>query len=392
MSNYHTDRIKKLSDLLKEHNIDLAIILQNVDLYYLTGTLCQGALLINQEGKYVFAVAKPFSRAVEETSLENVTDLGSMRNLPEVIADFSPDAVTTAGFELDTVPWKIINRIKKQFPDNLKMKDISPQLKSLRSLKDDEEINLIRKSGDILSKAFAYLPHLIQVGKTELEIAADLESFMRKLGHQGFLRVRKYNMELYYGSLGTGSTVAHPTLFDGPVGNKGLYKAVPYFCSKREVKAGDTFMVDIMAGYKGYMADATRTYHLPPYADQIKKAHKIAIAIDRHARTLLQPGTSPEQIYLDALKIAKKHQLDEHFMGFDSNRVKFVGHGVGLEIDELPVLAKRFVNKLQAGNVIAVEPKFFFANGAAGIENTYIINRNGFENVIDYPNDLVLLP
>ncbi|MDA3863548.1 MAG: Xaa-Pro peptidase family protein [Deltaproteobacteria bacterium] len=392
MNNYHTNRIKKLSDLLKEHNIDLAIILQNVDLYYLTGTLCQGALVINQEGKYIFAVAKPYARAVAETSLEKVTDLGSMRYLPEVIAEFSPEAVKTSGFELDTVPWKIINRIKKQFSDNLKLKDISPLLKSLRALKDDDEIKLIRKSGDILSKTFAHLPQLIRVGKTELEIAADLESFMRKLGHQGFLRVRKFNMELYYGSLGTGSTVAYPTLFDGPVGNKGLYKAVPYFCSQRKVKAGDTFMVDIMAGYKGYLADATRTYHLPPYAEHIKKAHEIAIGIDRHTRILLKPGTSPEQIYLDALKIAEKHQLDSNFMGFDSNRVKFLGHGVGLEIDELPVLAKKFVNKLQAGNVIAVEPKFFFANGAAGIENTYIINENGFENVIDYPNDLVLLP
>ncbi len=382
------ERIQKLARQLSEQQVDLAIILQNVDLYYFTGTLVQGFLLVAPDGRYRFCVQKPVSRAREESPLEVVPIQGMRDWGPQIQGFLGGQPCRAWGTETDVAPWDIVNKLRDILPDAA-IRNISPAIRSLRAVKDGEEQGHIRAAGAILASTYEALSKFLRPGLTELEVAAFIESHMRRAGHQGVLRVRKWNMELYYGALGVSSTVRHPTLFDGPVGGAGLYPAAPYFAGRARLEASDTLMVDLMAGVHGYLADATRTFALGELPRETLRIHDVLLQIQEAARQRLVPGETGENLYQEAMVRAREAGIEEGFMGFAENRVRFLGHGVGLEIDELPVLAPRFTEPFAAGMVVAVEPKHFSETLCTGVENTFIVAPGGGECVVDFPSGIV---
>jgi Xaa-Pro aminopeptidase len=392
MKSRYLNRIKKLSLKMEESEIDLCIILQNVDLYYFTGTLPQGVLTISKDNKYFFGVIKPLERAITESPLKNIFPMKSMRELYKIIEKLELKDVKTIGLETDVVPWIIVERIRTTYP-NAKVVNISKQIREIRAVKEEIEINEIKKSGKILSETFKEIKKILKNNFNELHVAAEIESFMRKKEHQGYIRVRKFNFELYYGALGIGTSVCYPSSFDGPVGAKGLYASVPYFSGREKIKKSDTVLVDLMAGVEGYLCDGTRTYLIQGIEkhEEIFEVHQFALELQEEIRKKLKPGVIPENIYLSIMEKVKNSPWSENFMGWQNNKVGFIGHGVGLEIDELPVLAKGFKIPLVEGNVIAVEPKFFFGNQACGIENTFLVTSKGGEKLIPFADDIIVV-
>ncbi len=387
--NHHEDRISRLAAILDETGTDLCVILQNVDMYYFTGTLVQGFLLVKPDGNYCFCVQKPISRAMEESRLQPVNEASSPKKWEGIVKDFCQGkSIRKLGMETDVVPWDLANLFANMFPQ-AKLVNISPPIRKLRSIKNETELDAIRRAGVILGETFEALACHLSLGMKELEIAAFVEQKMRLLGHQGVMRVRKFNMELYYGALGVSASVRQPTLFDGPVGSGGLYAAAPFFAGNAPFLPGDTLMVDLMAGVEGYLADGTRTYALEPVPDEIGSAHQALLEILETTRRGLVPGAIPEQLYQQALDLAAKAGISEGFMGFGENRVRFLGHGLGLEIDELPVLAPRFSEPLEENMVVAVEPKLFTPTFATGVEDTFIVTPFGGEAVIPCPDGIL---
>lgn len=382
-------RIGHLAAKLAENRMDLAIILQNVDLYYYTGTLSQGLLLVDAEGRHRFCVQKPVSRAREESPLP-VIPVSGMREWGPQIKDFLGNrSCRTVGMETDVVPWDVVQFVREILPD-AQVRGISGIIRAQRAMKDDGEQRCIEAAGAILSSTYEALRGFLRPGLTELEVAAFIESHMRKAGHQGILRVRKWNMELYYGAMGISSSVRRPTLFDGPVGSLGLYPAAPYFSGKAILQSPDTLMVDLMAGVDGYLADATRTFAIGDIPRETLRVHEVLMQIEEDARKRLVPGENGENLYRNALEQARAAGIEEGFMGFSENRVRFLGHGVGLEIDEFPVLAMRFTEPFATGMAVAVEPKHF-AEFCTGVENTFIVTPDGGRRVVDFPSDIVFI-
>jgi Xaa-Pro aminopeptidase len=367
---------------------DAMIVLQNVDLFYLTGTVQDGVLWFPRVGEPVFAVRKSLARAREESPLDEVVPFHRYSDLPSLIP--SPGGVL--GLEFDVVPVATRDRIAGAVP-TAKLVDQSMAIRQARAVKTAFELDAIRRAAEILDQAFLDIPGQLRKGLREFELGARLEYVMRMCGHQGFIRVRRFNMEMFYGAVAFGETAAYPHNFDGPVGVRGLYPAVPLNGSDRELGVGEPVMVDLCGGFGGYIADASRAYSLGQPDPQILETHAFLLELNRWIESRLRPGAVPEEILSGAMERVEATSYREHFMGAGDNRVRFIGHGVGLELDELPVIAPGFSAPLEVGMVLAVEPKVFFPGlGGGGIENTYAITADGFEKLNRVEEEWIVVP
>src|SRR5712691_6309681 len=354
-------RVRKFMDC------DALVILQNVDQYYLTGTLQTGVLWFPREGEPLLAVRKSFERAKIESAVKNVVPLKTYSDLPGLI----PNPGETVGFEGDVVPLATYQQVSKYCAKS-KIVDGSMDVRNARAVKTPYEVECIRRAAQQLDTMFLDIPSQLHEGLAEFELAARIEYVLRMAGHQGLTRVRRFNMEMHYGAVSFGETASYPHAFDGPVGVRGLYAAAPMMGSRRVLKRNEPVMIDVCGGYAGYIADGSRTYSLGPVSQQMRETYKYIVELNTWIEDQLRPGNIPSQIYQEILDRIAKTSFAAHFMGAGENQVRFVAHSVGLELDETPVIAPKFDAPLEAGVVLAVEPKVFYPGlGGIGVENKY---------------------
>src|SRR2546426_8145940 len=362
-------RVRKFMDC------DALVILQNVDKYYLAGTLQTGVLWFPRDGEPLLAVRKSYERAKVESAVKNLVPLKTYSELPALI----PNPGETVGFELDILPVATYQQVSKYFPKS-KIVDGSAAVRNGRAVKTPYEIEHIRRAAQQLDKMFLDIPSQLREGLPEFELAAHIEYVMRMAGHQGLIRVRRFNMEMYYGAVSSGDTASYPHAFDGPVGVRGLYPAAPAMGSRKLLQRGEPLMIDVCGGYAGYIADGSRTYSIGPVSSQMRDTHQYILELNGWIEDQLRPGNIPSEIYFRILdRVAKTTSFSAHFMGAGENQVRFVAHSVGLELDEIPVIAPKFDTPLEPGVVLAVEPKVFYPGlGGVGTENTYVVTEGGF--------------
>jgi Xaa-Pro dipeptidase len=257
--------------------------------------------------------------------------------------------------------------------------DGSMIVRETRMIKDAYEIGRIQEAARIVDLALEHAIAHVREGMSEFALMSLIETTLRQHGHLGLMRMRGYNQEIITGMVGSGAAAAEPTYFDGPAGGRGLSPASPQSSSRKRIELNEPILIDIGCCIDGYVIDQTRTVVVGGLDDRLTFAYHIAEHILRSTEALLRPGTFCDDLYLRALEQAAEAGLSEFFMGYGADQVKFLGHGIGLEIDELPVLAKGFKLPLEAGMVIAIEPKFTFpGRGVVGIENSYLITSEGF--------------
>ena len=286
-----------------------------------------------------------------------------------------PNPGQTLGFELDVVPVSTYEQVAKQFKTS-RLVDASLVLRKARGVKTSYEIECIRQAAQQLDRAFLEIPTELREGMKEIDLGARIEFVMRTAGHQGLTRVRRFNMEMHYGAVSFGDTAAYPHSFDGPVGVRGLYTAVPAMGGRKELRRGEPVIVDIVGGCAGYIADGTRVYSLGRLPQELQDAHAYVLELNSWIEEQLIPGTVPGELYAKILERVGKSPYATRFMGAGENQVKFVAHSVGLELDELPVIAPKYDVPFEANTVMAVEPKIFFPGiGGVGTENTYVIRQ-----------------
>jgi Xaa-Pro aminopeptidase len=363
---------------------DSLIILQNVDQYYLTGTLQTGVLWFPREGEPLLAVRKSFERAKIESAVKNIVPLKTYSELPALI----PNPGDTVGFELDILPVATYQQVSKHFSKS-KIVDGSIPVRYARAVKTPYEIECIRRAAKQLDVMFLDIPKQLHEGMAEFELAARIEYVLRMEGHQGFTRVRRFNMEMFFGAVSFAETAAYPHAFDGPVGVRGLYAAAPTMGSRRTLKRNEPVMVDICGGYAGYISDGSRTYSVGPVSQQMRDTYHYILELNSWIEEQLRPGNVPSRIYDAILDRVAKTSFASHFMGAGENQVRFVAHSVGLELDEIPVIAPKFDTPLEQGVVLAVEPKVFYPGlGGVGVENTYLITDGACERLTVCPMEI----
>src|SRR6188768_790166 len=371
----------------REMTCDALIVLQNVDLYYLTGTIQNGVLWFPREGEPLLAVRKSYERAKTESALHNIVPLKSYSELPALI----PAPGATLGLELDVVPVSTYQQIAKQFPGS-KLIDGSMAIRLARGIKTQYEIECIRHAARQLDIMFEDVATQLREGMAEYELCARIEHVLRMAGHQGLTRVRRFNMEMFYGAVSFGDTAAYPHGFDGPVGVRGRYTAVPAMGGLNRLRRGEPVVIDVCGGYAGYIADGTRIYSLGPVSAELRDAHQFILELNEWIESQLMPGNIPGDIYDEILQRVSKTPYASRFMGIGGNQVRFVAHSVGLELDEIPVIAPKYSVAFEAGNVMAVEPKIFFEGiGGIGTENTYLLTNHGPERLTRAPQEIYIV-
>jgi len=382
-------RINKLQEKMGEEEVELTLLIQNVDLFYFSGTIQKGFLFIPLGEKPVFFVQKNYERATMESPLRCIKTQG-IKTLPNLLREFGLKG-KRVGMELDVVPVSLFYKIKDLFRE-WEIMDISEQIKEVRSVKSEFEITQIKKSGKIIDKVFSEAKYYLKEGMSELELDAILNSIGRTNGHQGFLRMRGFNQEMPNIYVLSGDDACMTSFCDAPISGYGATPAIAQGSSARRIERDRPIIIDYGGGYNGYITDETRVFVIGRLKRQLERAYRTALNIVEDMESFAKEGVLAVQIYERAKEIAAKEGLAPYFMGYGEEKVSFVGHGLGLEINEWPIIGRGFNRPLQAGMVFAFEPKFIFpGEGAVGIEMDYIVSKGGVERVTQFPGEIISL-
>ena len=380
------DRILRLQGMLRSKDIQAALFILPIDVYYFSGTRQNAILWIPADGPPMLLVRKSLSRAREESPIADIRPFPPSKEFAAVFSDHQ----TCIGMTFDAVPIQQHLFYTRALPGR-SFVDISMMVRELRSVKSPFELEQLRHSAGKLASVFAEVPHFLKAGMRELDLSAEMEYRLRKAGPEGYIRMRAFNQELFFG-LAVSSGGLNGGFFDGPVTGKGLSSASPHGASYEEILPKQPVLMDFVGVFNGYIADMTRTFVIGTLDEELQRAFDVAIDIQEIVRKGMKPGVVGEELFLAAASMAEHAGLGSCFMGMPGQQAKFVGHGVGLELDELPVLAKGFSMLLQANQVIAVEPKFVIpGKGVIGIENTFVVTAEGGLRLSDLPDDIVFL-
>ncbi len=382
-------RIKGLKALMAAQGIDFAVIMQNVDMFYFTGTIQKGMLVVALDREPLLFIEKSVNRAKLDTPL----DVIPIKRDREVKKTLEEEGILKGkgGMELDVVPVMVFERFKNVvgWQDFV---DVSHLIKELRMVKSPYELGQIRKSGAIVARVFDRAREVIREGVSEMEIDALLVAEGRRLGHHGFLRMRGFNQEMMNAYVFAGYTSAVASYADVPIGGVGVTPAIAQSSSFLQVQRGIPVLVDYGGGFNGYVTDETRAFTVGPLQELFRKPYEVAREIVEDATSFGRVGVNATELYRRAYEMVKKAGLEENFMGHGEGQVSFIGHGLGLEINELPVITARHGRLLQEGMVFAFEPKFVFPGiGAIGIEVDFIVREERLERVTEWPIDIAYL-
>lgn len=385
-------RCKKLQALMGPAGLDAVLMLQNADLFYFTGSIQQGALYVPVAGDPIYMVRKDYGRARMESGLKEVVSFTSPKDIPAVLATFGYPKAKALGMELDVLPVALFQRFQKAL-DTATMVDATPLIRRVRAVKSDYEINIMKDAALQVDKVYKRAKEVIRVGMTDLELAAELEFTARKEGHQGISRMRGFNSELFYGHIFSGADSAAPAFLDTPLGGLGVNPSVGQGASYKVIQENEPIIVDFAGAFDGYLVDQTRIFCIGGLPDVLKKAYVDMYQIQNRLKEIARPGVSWGVIYDDCLALACEMGYRDHFMGSKGAQVSFIGHGIGVEIDEYPFIARGFNEQvLEEDMTFAFEPKAVFPGlGAVGIENTFRVSQNGLKHITFSNEELVIL-
>jgi Xaa-Pro aminopeptidase len=381
----HETRIARYQQALVERGLAGALLLNTVDVFYLSGTGQNATLFVPAAGAPVLLVRKSFVRAKAETGLADVRPFPSSRDLAAALG-----AKGRIGVAFEAVPQGTLDFWRRCLPD-AELVDAGAILREQRQVKSPAELAVLREGARRMCGVFAEIPSFLRAGLRELDLSAELEFRLRKAGNEGSPRLRAFNAHFFLGLALAGDGAAVPGAFDGPVVGGGLSAASPGGASERVVRAGEPVLFDFTSIHGGYVLDMTRIAVVGALAPELARALDVACAIQDELARNLRPGVPAVELWEHARAMAEQAGLGDRFMGPPGDQARFVGHGVGLELDELPVLAPGFKAPLREGQVIAIEPKFVFpGQGAVGIENTWAVTAQGGDKLTSFvPDDLI---
>jgi Xaa-Pro dipeptidase len=377
-------RTRRFQAALAQAGVQLALIVLNADLFYLTGTIQQGALLVPAEGEPVLLVRKDPERARVESPVKDIRPLGSLREMPPVIAEFGLGADAVVGMELDVVPVSVFRRYEALLP-GMAIKDCSPVIRAVRSVKSAYERAFTAEAAKIVDAGFRAAVETLRPGMTELELSAECEAAMRRVGNSN-VRTHQFNEDWPFGNVSAGPHAGLAGYTGNPLAGAGMSPAIGQGSGWRVIAPGDPVVVDLVSFAGGYYCDQTRIVSIGPVADDLAAGQRLCEEVQEVVRQTAKAGVLCGDVYKTAndwmTEQLASAGLDAYFMGAPNNQVPYIGHGVGLELDELPVLARGFKMVLEQDHVVACEPKLVFpGRGVVGVENTWRVTASGLEKI-----------
>ncbi len=373
------NRLAGIRKRMEEQGLEALLVVGKMNFYYLSGTTQDGLIFIPVEGSPLLMIKRELERAKVESPIQEVVALKSSREIPLLIQTHCQKLPVSLGLELDRLPVKDYFRFQELFP-GAKLTDSSSMLREARKIKSPFEINLMRKAGEIGKKAYHEGRKVLKKGMTEIEFGGLLEAAAKRYGHEGLLRVNSLNYEAYTWHVLSGLTGGIVSQSDSPMGGLGLSPAFPVGASLKVMGAHEPILVDFGTCYHGYQADETRMFSIGRMRQKFIDAYKACREIHDTVLEEARPGADGEAIFVRTLHLAEKLGYKDSYLGPPGLQTRFIAHGIGLELNELPFIARGRPAPLEEGMVFAVEPKIVFPReGSVGIENTVAITGKGCE-------------
>ena len=385
-------RTGKLQQLMQQDGLDAILLIQNADLFYFTGTVQQGMLYVPASGEPLYMVRKDFGRARMESGLKEIIPFRSPKDIGGVLDSCSYPRPKRAGMELDVVPVELYQRFAKAF-EGCEMVGATHLIRTVRAVKSDYEIAIMKDAALQVDRVYQRTKEVLRAGMSDLELAAELEFCARKQGHQGVIRMRGFNNELFYAQIFSGADSAVPAFLDTPLGGLGLTPAVGQSASYKTIRRGEPVIIDFAGAFDGYLVDQTRVFSIGPLPEKLMRAYEDMLRVQDKMMLTARPGVPWGEVYEQCHRYACELGYAEVCMGNPGAQVSFIGHGVGTEIDEYPFIARGFTDQLLEENMtFAFEPKAVFAGlGAVGIENTFRLAADGPKRITFSDEKLAIL-
>lgn len=371
------ERLQRFMQAMTRDNPDwdTALFLGKVNQFYFTGTMQDGMLLVRKDGSAWYFVRRSYERACDESPLENIYPMETYGDAVQVAGS----GLGNTYIESEIVTVGILDRLKRKF-DMLKTGSLDKTVLGVRAIKSPYELFWMEESGRQHDRLLMEIvPPMLREGISEAAFIAALYPKMVELGYQGYTRFAMFQNEMVIGQIGFGVSSLYPTNFDGPGGTTGISPAAPILGSRdKKLKKGDLVFVDIGYAVNGYCSDKTQVYMFgaKPSADVVS-IHRACMDMEARIAERLKPGAVPADIYNSEME-PLTDDFKTNFMGFGSRQVKFLGHGVGMHIDEMPLIAGGYREPLQENMTVALEPKKGIAGiGMVGVEDTYVVTKQG---------------
>jgi Xaa-Pro dipeptidase len=372
-------RLTRLRQVMAKEGMEAFLVVQKMDLYYLSGTSQDAILYVPLEGNPLLLVKRELERARVESPLQQAVGFTSPRQIPQLIREGMGGLPETLGIEMDMLPTRDYFRYQELF-SGVQFMDASPLIRDVRKIKSSFEVDLMKKAGEIGRKVYVKGKEILKEGMSEIEFGGLLEAEAKKVGHEGLLRVRSMNYEAYTWHVLSGVTGGIVSQSDSPMGGLGLSPAFPVGASLKAMRAHEPIVVDFGICYQGYQTDETRMFSIGRMERKFVDAYEACREIHDAVLSRTRPGADCEGIFQSTLDLAERLGYKDSYLGPPGLQTRFIAHGIGLELGEPPFLAQGQSYPLEAGMTFAVEPKIVFpGEGSVGVENTVVVTEEGYE-------------
>ncbi len=366
---------RRIQQAMRQEEADGCLLTMNMNLYYVSGQVFNGYFYLPAEGRPYWFVKR---LTVPETNQVHV--IRKPEQIPDFFRDLNLAMPRKLLLEADELSYNEYIRLQHVFRAEA-TGNASALIRHIRMIKTPWEIEQMRISARKHEAVYREIPACYRPGMRDIELQIEIEKRMRVHGSLGYFRAFGSNMDIFMGSLLAGENAGEPSPFDFALGGTGMHASGPLGANGTLLREGTTVMADMSGNYTAYQTDMTRVFSIGKLPDRAYRVHRVALEIQARMERTAKPGVPCAELYRDALAMAGQEGLEDCFMG-TRFQAKFVGHGVGLEINELPVLTTRSKDILQPGMTFAFEPKFVLAGiGAVGIENTFLVTDSGVEKM-----------
>lgn len=376
-------RIGSVQKHMSHREMDSLLVATPSNLYYTTSRVFKGYVYIPREGEALWFLIKPDIFEPEK----NVVIIRKPENIPAKLEELGYPSPSSVGYEMDELSYSDVERLKAVFPEARAMNGNEP-LRRARMVKTLWELDRMREDGIHQSEAYRRITRCYKEDMTDLEFQIEIERILRLEGCLGFVRTSGNLMDINLGSVVAGDNADHPSPFDFTMGGSGVDSSLPEGANGTTLKPGQTVMVDMNGSFNGYQTDMTRVWALGTVPEEAVRAHECSRNILRACEKMGVPGLPVAELYKKAMEIVRGEGLEKFFMGH-RQQASFIGHGVGIQLNEMPVVTPRSKDTLLENMTIALEPKFVIPHvGAVGVENTYVVTPEGLKSITVFPEEI----
>jgi len=369
-------RINLLRATMADQSIDAAILLFSRDIYYYSGASAPSVLLVTPKTARLH-VRRALDFARQDATIDDIVPDGSLRTVAERLKSEKLDS-SKIGLEMDVIPADLFLKIQEGLPDATFV-NVTPLIIAQRMVKDTDELEFVRVSASMIDKAQRRALDVIREGVTEVEMAAEVEAELRRNRHEGILVNRRFDTYAMYGMMGSGENLTRYSGFANVATGVGLSPAMRMSASNRILKRGDLVMIDITGNYHGYITDVTRMYVVGSVSKKQTEIFETLCEVEDEILASIRPGVPVADVYAKGVEAADKTKYGDYFMGYEE-KGRFVGHGLGLELDEPPIIGPNDPTIIAENMTLAIEINTIIPDfGTIKVEDSFIVNSDGIE-------------